>query len=139
MFKNIFRKSTKPKEKRADVVYKEYKTAIESKLASLGFNTEENKFGLGSVTKYKRNELEVILEYDMRDPGVYFYARSGKKIPAKTRIDEMEKLIGKKPVNYEDVENRLIDKNDISVALNGSDEEKNKLIQDLENWYLENA
>jgi predicted DNA-binding protein len=83
--------------------------------------------------------LEVILEYDMRDPGVYFYARSGKKISTKTRIDEIAKSIGKKPVNYEAVENRLIDKNDISMALNGSAEEKNKLIQDLEDWYLENS
>lgn len=139
MFKNIFHKSTKPKEKRADVIYKEYKAALESKLSLLGFNIEENKHGLGSVTRYKRNELEVILEYDMRDPGTYFYARSGKKIPAKTRIDEMAKLTGKKPVNIENVEIGLVDENDISLALNGSDEEKTKLIQDLENWHLENS
>ena len=139
MFKNLFQKSNKPKGKRADVIYKEYRAVIESKLSSLGFSIEENKHGLGSVTRYKRNELEVILEYDMRDPGAYFYARSGKKIPAQSRMDEIEKLIGKKSVNYEEVENKLIESNDISVALNGTDEEKNKLIQDLENWYLENS
>ena len=139
MFKNLFQKSNKSKEKRADVIYKEYRAEIESKLSPLGFSIEENKHGLGTVTRYKLNELEVILEYDMRDPGTYFYARSGKEIPAKSRIDEMEKLIGKKPVNYEDVEKKLIETNDISVALNGTDEEKNKLIQDLENWYLENS
>jgi hypothetical protein len=146
MFKNLFHKSNKPKRKRADVIYQEYKLEIESKLASLGFKIEENKFNLGSVTKYKLNELEVTLNYDMRDPGVYLSARSGKMILAKTIMDErmaeLEKLSGKKPkITYTDpnLENKLVDKSDISLALSGSDEEKIKLIQDLENWYLENS
>ena len=75
----------------------------------------------------------------MRDPGVYLTARSGKKIPAKSRLDEMGKLIGKKPTNYDEIANQLIDKADISMALGGSDEEKSKLIQDIENWYRENS
>jgi len=146
MFKKLFHKSDKPKGKRADVIYQEYKSEIDSKLASLGFKIEENKFNLGSVTKYKLNELEVTLKYDMRDPGVYLYARSGKKVPAKTIMDEkmaeLEKLSGKKPtITYTDpnLDNKLVDKNDISLALSGSDEEKTKVIQDLENWYRENS
>jgi len=54
----------------------------------------------------------------------------------------LEKLSGKKPtITYTDpnLDNKLVDKNDISLALSGSDEEKTKVIQDLENWYRENS
>jgi hypothetical protein len=43
----------------------------------------------------------------------------------------MAKLTGKKPVNIENVEIGLIDENDISLALNGSDEEKPNLFKIL--------
>ena len=139
MFKNIFGKSNKPNKNPTLAIYDDYKAAIESKLVSWGFNVSENKDSISGVTKYKLGELEVILAYDRRDAGVYLYARSGKKISAKGRMDEMATLLEKKPANYEDVENKLIDKNDISVALGGSDDEKHNLIRDLENWHLENS
>ena len=152
MFKRIFGKSKKTDTKAdnddlnkeadyydASTIYEDYKALMESKLVSWGFNISKDEGSISGVTKYKNNELEVILSYDMRDPGVYLTARSGKKIPAKSRIDEMEKLIGKKPTNYDEIANQLIDKADISMALSGSNEEKSKLIQDIENWYHENS
>jgi hypothetical protein len=51
----------------------------------------------------------------------------------------MSQLLGKKPANYEDATNQLIDQNDISMTLQGSEEEKNKVIRDLEKWYIENS
>ena len=75
----------------------------------------------------------------MRDPGVYLTARSGKKTPLKSRLDEFTELTGEKLTNYDEIADNLIDKTDISVALNGSSEEKNRVSQELENWYLENS
>ena len=152
MFKRIFGKSKKANNKadnddlnnEADyydttTIYEDYKALIESKLVSWGFNISKDEGSIGGVTKYKLNELEVILSYDMRDPGVYFYARSGKKTQLKSRLDEFTELTGEKLTNFDEIADSLIDKADISIALNGSDEEKSRIIQDLENWYHKNS
>jgi len=152
MFKNIFGKSKKTNSNvdngdfnnKADdydatTVYEDYKALMGSKLGSWGFNVSEDEGSISGVTKYRNNELDVILSYDMRDPGVYLTARSGKKTPLKSRLDEFTELTGEKLTNYDDIANNLIDKADISIALNGSDEEKSRIIQDLENWYHEHS
>ena len=75
----------------------------------------------------------------MRDPGAYLTALSGKKEPLKNRLNELAELTGNKPANFSEVENRLINKADISIALSGTDDEKKRLVQELENWYLKNS
>ena len=152
MFKRIFGKSKKADNKADNddlnneaeyfdttTIYEDYKALMENKLVSWGFNILKDEGSIGGVTKYTNNKLEVILSYDMRDPGVYLTARSGKKTPLKSRLDEFTELTGEKLTNYDEIADNLIDKTDISVALNGSSEEKNRVSQELENWYLENS
>lgn len=129
----------KPTNNPTIAVYENYKVAIGEKLTSWGFVINESEGLIGGNTTYKRDELQVTLGYDMRDPGVYLTVLSGEKEPLKNRLDELAELTGNKPANYDEVKNHLIDKADISVALNGSDEEKTRVVQELENWYLKNS
>jgi hypothetical protein len=131
--------SRKPTNNPTIEIYDNYKVHFSETLTSWGFVVSESEGPIGGNTTYKRNGLQVILGYDMRDPGVYLTAFSGEKEPLKNRLDELAKLTGNKSANYDEVENHLIDKVDISIALNGSDEEKTRIVQELENWYRKNS
>ena len=129
----------KPTNNPTITIYDNYKVDFGEKLTSWGFVVSESEGPIGGNTTYKRGELEVVLGYDMRDPGAYLTALSGKKEPLKNRLNELAELTGNKPANFSEVENRLINKADISIALSGTDDEKKRLVQELENWYLKNA
>ena len=143
MFKNMLDwfKDTPNKNSPTFVIYENYKAAIQSRLAPWGFTVVlDTNRAISGLTVYQRDKLKVMVGYDMRDdPGVYLYAQSGKKVPAKSGIDEMARVAGKKPTNYDEVTDTLVDAYDMQLPLGGSEEERSRLMRDLETWYREHS
>jgi len=138
MFKNLFNKSSQPKKKKADAIYKEYRSLLRDKLLPAGFDVREGS-GLGNFSVFKRKNLEISLEFELREQATYVKATSGKKVKFKTVLDQLPEDIRKKTVNLQEAEEQLVDKSDISLTLVGTDEEKHSFLKNLDEWLAEHS
>lgn len=138
MFRNLFNKSSQPKKKKADVVYKEYLFLLKEKLLPLGFDIKEGS-GLGSFSTFKRENLEIDLVFELRDQETYLHVKSGKKVKFKTVFEQLPESIQKKASNIKEVEEQLVDHPDISLTLAGTDEEKDEFMKHLDEWLTEHS
>ena len=131
MFKNLFNRSSQPKNKKPQVIYKEYRSLLRGKLLSSGFDVSEGS-GMGSYSIYKRENLEITLAYDLRDRATYLDVKSGKKSTSKTTLfDQIPEEIRKGALEMQ------IYKTDISLTLKGTDEEKDRTMKSLDDWLNE--
>jgi hypothetical protein len=137
MFKNLFSKSTQSKKKKANVIYKEYLPLLKDKLIPLGFDIEEGS-GLGNFSTFKREILKVILVFELREQATHIELFSGRKVKFTTALEQLPENIRKKTSNIEEVKDHLVDKSDISLTLVGTDEEKDSLMKNIDNWLKEN-
>lgn len=121
-------------------VYTDYKNILDSKLLPLGFaRQQEHEDMREKEVAYKKNSLVVTL---YSAPGLStneIQARSGKKITAEERDNQMLPGMSNK-VKYmnEQDKSRLVDALDFKIELSESEVVKEQLLRTLDKWLSEN-
>jgi hypothetical protein len=137
VFKNLFNKSSQRRKKPA-VVYKEYRSLLRDKLIPVGFNVREGS-GLGNFSIFKRENLEISLEFELRENETSINVKSGRKVKFKTVLDQLTQSIQNKTANLQEAEEMSVDKADISLTLTGMEEEKISFMKRLDGWLAEHS
>ena len=131
MLRKLFSRLSQPQEKEPNIVYKEYRRLLRKKLLPLGFSSNEGS-GMGNYSIFKREDLEVTLAYDLRDRITFLDVKSSKKFMSKTTLfDHVPEEIRKEALEM------VTTKTDISLTLNGTDEEKGGTMKSLDDWLTE--
>lgn len=134
IFRNLFGKG------RSKGIYANYKNILDGKLIPLGFERQQEHEDMREKdVSYKKNSLIVTL---YSAPGLdsnQIQARSGKKITAEERdnqmLPEMRNKI--KYVNEQD-KYRLVDALDFKIELSESEDAKAQFLETLDKWLTEN-